>query len=210
MDLELEDYLRSGVGPYFYWLCDLGFTSRWSSLGFIPMGMMERILTAPCLVWWRSGAITQDSHLSTTGAMCVRQWGDQRVLCESWKPLSMGGRWGGGLGALGKVCVDLNFFPFLFTPYLCYSMDDRVGVSSVSGPSSSSLAFPPPTWARLQSAYKVLFVVRVKQAILWAATLWLQAVTVVQSEKSSWGRRDTDRACSLESCTMMFEGKKRE
>lgn len=45
-------------------------------------------------------------------------------------------------------------------------------------------------WARLQFAYKVPFVVRVKQAILWAATLWLQAVTVVQSKKPSWSRRD--------------------
>lgn len=45
-------------------------------------------------------------------------------------------------------------------------------------------------WARLQFAYKVLFVVRVKQAFLWAATLWLQTVTVVQSRKPSWSRRD--------------------
>lgn len=47
-------------------------------------------------------------------------------------------------------------------------------------------------WACLQFAYKVLFVVRVKQAILWAATLWLQAVTVVQSQEPSWSRRGTD------------------
>lgn len=37
-------------------------------------------------------------------------------------------------------------------------------------------------WARLQFAYKVLFVVRVKQAFLWAATLRLQTVTVVQQK----------------------------
>lgn len=49
------------------------------------------------------------------------------------------------MGVLGKVCVDLNFFPFLFFPYLCSSVDDSVGVDSVSGPNSISLAFPPPT-----------------------------------------------------------------
>lgn len=63
-------------------------------------------------------------------------------------------------------------------------------------------------WACLQVAYKVLFVVRVKQAILWAATLWLQAVTVVQSQEPSWSGRGTDGACSLEYCTLIFEGKK--
>lgn len=85
-----------------------------------------------------------------------------------------------------------------------------MGVDSVSGPHSFSLVFfPLLLWARLQFAYKVLFVVRVKQAILQAATLWLQAVTVVESEKPSWSRRGTDPACSLGFCALIFEGKKR-
>lgn len=41
--------------------------------------------------------------------------------------------------------MDRNFFPFLFSPYLCYSVDDSVGVDSISGPDSFSLVFPPPT-----------------------------------------------------------------
>lgn len=49
------------------------------------------------------------------------------------------------LGSIAKVCIDLNVFPFLFSPYLCYSVDHRVCVNSVSGPNSFSLAFPPPT-----------------------------------------------------------------
>lgn len=74
-----------------------------------------------------------------------------------------------------------------------------MGVDSISGPDSSSLV-PAPLllWACLQLAHKVLFVVRVKQAVLWAAALWLQAVAVVQSREPSWSQRDTDRACSLE------------
>lgn len=87
-------------------------------------------------------------------------------------PSVIGG--GDALGVLGKVCVDLNVFPFLFSPYLCYSVDDRAGVNSVSGPNFPfPWLFPLLLWARLQFAYKVPFVVRVKQAILWAATLWL-------------------------------------
>lgn len=41
--------------------------------------------------------------------------------------------------------MDRNFFPFLFSPYLYYSVDDSVGVDSISGPDSFSLVFPPPT-----------------------------------------------------------------
>lgn len=40
--------------------------------------------------------------------------------------------------------MDRNFFPFLFSPYLYSSVDDSVGVDSVSGPDSFSLVFPPP------------------------------------------------------------------
>lgn len=71
-----------------------------------------------------------------------------------------------------------------------FQSDDSVGVDSVSGPTPFPWFSPLLLWARLQFAYKVLFVVRVKQAFLWAATLWLQAVTVVQSRKPSWSRRD--------------------
>lgn len=59
-----------------------------------------------------------------------------------------------------------------------------MSVDSVPGSNSFSLVFFPRLWACLQFAYKVPFVGRVKQAILWAATLWLQAVTVVQSKKA--------------------------
>lgn len=45
--------------------------------------------------------------------------------------------------------------------------------------------FPLLLWAPLQFANKVLFVVRVKQAILWAAALWLQAVTVRRAKLKS-------------------------
>lgn len=49
------------------------------------------------------------------------------------------------LEGLGKVCVDLKFFPFLLSLYLYYSVEDGVGGDSFSGPNSFSLVFPPPT-----------------------------------------------------------------
>lgn len=157
--------------------------------------MVEETITAIWLVWRGEESVRYDNILLTTIAMCVRQCVDQRVLCESWASFSLGEWWGGCLRELGKVCLDLSLFPFLFSPYLCYSVDRGAGVDSVSGLNSFSWFFPLLLWARLQFAYKVLFVVRVKRAILWAATLWLQAVTVVQSKKPSWSRRDTDGAC---------------
>ena len=172
MDLELKD-LRSGVGPGFYWLCDLGFNSRWVSLGFVSMGMMEGLVTAIWLVWWRAGAILQDSCLSATVAMCVRQWGDQRGLGEPWKSLSVGERRGGCLGVLRR-------FALTWTSFLSCSLLTCVTVWTIMWVSTQFLAqtpfpwlFPLLLWARLQFAYKVLFVVRVKRAVLWAATLWL-------------------------------------
>lgn len=74
------------------------------------------------------------------------------------------------MGIGGKVCVGLSFFPFLFSPYLWYSVDDNVGVHSVSGPNSFSLV-PPPALGSPPVCYKVPFVVRVKRAILWAVQL---------------------------------------
>lgn len=112
----------------------------------------------------------------------------------------------GMLASIAKVYV----FPFLFSPYLCYSVDRRVGVNSVSGPNSFSLAFPPPTLGSppvcLQSA------VCCKGEA--GGSLGSDPVAVgsycSSKQKVSWRRRDADRACSLEFCTMIFEGKKGE
>lgn len=88
------------------------------------------------------------------------------------------------MGIGGKVCVDLSFFPFLFSPYLWYSVDDNVGVHSVSGPNSFSLVPPPALGSPpvcLQSAVCCEGE---------AGNSLGSAVTVVQSRKPSWRRRD--------------------
>ena len=67
---------------------------------------------------------------------------DQRVLWESRSHFLWVGGEVGAWEERGKVCIDLSFFPFLFSSYLY----DSVGVDSVSGPHSFSLVFfPPPT-----------------------------------------------------------------
>lgn len=122
--------------------------------------------------------------------MCIGHLGTSVFFVSLGVSLMGGWWWAGCLGVIGKVGVDLSFSPFLFPPYLC----SRVTIMWVSTQFLAQTPFPwfSPLllWARLQFAYKVLFVVRVKQAFLWAATLWLQAVTVVQSRKPSWSRRD--------------------
>lgn len=70
------------------------------------------------------------------------------------------------------------------SPYLCGPVHGGVDVVRSLARTPFPRSFPLLLWARLQFAYKVLFVERVKQAILWAATPWLQAVTVVQSRKA--------------------------
>lgn len=57
-----------------------------------------------------------------------------------------------------------------------------MGVDSISGPNSFFLGFSPLLlWAGFQFPHKVLFVLRVKQAILWAAML-----TAGSYCRSSW------------------------
>lgn len=67
-----------------------------------------------------------------------------------------------------------------------------MGVDSISGPNSFFLGFSPLLlWAGFQFPYKVLFVLRVKQAILWAETLAAGSYCN-HGGKPGWSGRETE------------------
>lgn len=167
------------------------FSTDWTSrdLGFIPSNWWMRLITATGLIVWDKLHTTRDDILPTAVAVCVGHLGTSvffvsRSLSHGWVVMSgmPGSYWEGWCWS------ELLSFP---VPSLPVSRVTTMWVSTQFLAQTALPWFSPLLlWARLQFAYKVLFVVRVKQAFLWAATLWLQTVTVVQSRKPSWSRRD--------------------